>query len=249
MNINYATKTDSGSREVNEDTVLAAEYREGVIAILGDGLGGHGMGDIASQLAVEEAAKSLASGGSLADAFNMAQDCVMKAQERLSAGNKMKTTLCVLRVCGEKAEIGHIGDSRIYCFQNGRFAFRTKDHSIPQMLVNSGEIKEEDIRFHEERNRLLRVIGTEWDGPQYELEPVMVLKRHRLFGRKNKYAFLLCSDGWWELVNEQEMADTLSSSGTPEEWLKKMSCAIWKNGSGKEKDNNTAAAIFVNYDR
>lgn len=114
---------------------------------------------------------------------------------------------------------------------------RTKDHSVPQMLVNSGAIKEKDIRHHEDRSRLLRVMGTEWNTPKYQIMDE--------FDISAKSSFLLCTDGFWELIEEKEMGMCLKKSRSPKEWLSSMEQIIRQNGKGTNMDNYTAIAVFV----
>ena len=59
-------------------------------------------------------------------------------------------------------------------------------------------------------------------------------------------AFLLCSDGFWELIEEKTMQTMLKKSETPENWLDNMEKEVLKNGKGKEMDNYSAVAVFVN---
>ena len=78
------------------------------------------------------------------------------------------------------------------------------------MLVASGEIREKDIRHHEDRNRLLRVMGIPWRKKTYEIAPPIPFDENQ--------AFLLCSDGFWEYIEEAEMAAFLARSATPSGW-------------------------------
>lgn len=247
MIIRFASETENGGREVNEDRVRITGEDSHVIAALADGLGGHGMGDIASETAVENAISIMKNGGSLEEAFDAAQEAVLVKQKALHAGNAMKTTLCLLRIREGICEAGHIGDSRIYFFVDKKLVFRTMDHSVPQMLVRAGEISEDQIRFHEDRNKVLRVIGTEWEEPEYEMEKPFELKKKGLF-RKKRYEFLMCSDGWWELICEDRMQETLKASQNPAEWLLKMKQEIRNAGNTEEMDNYTAAAVFVEFE-
>ena len=149
----------------------------------------------------------------------------------------MKTTMTALVCDGKQVQWGHIGDSRLYMFQDNKIATRTLDHSVPQMLVATGEIKEKDIRGHEDRNRLLKVMGTPWDKPKYELaDPVPC---------KKEMAFLLSSDGFWELVEDRDMVSCLKKAATPKEWLEAMEQIVLKNGVGKKMDNYTAIGVFL----
>ena len=111
------------------------------------------------------------------------------------------------------------------------------DHSIPQMLAMAGDIKESEIRFHKERNILLRVMGEKWERPMQEiLKPMPLRKCH---------AFLLCSDGFWEFITEDEMLRLLKGSSTVQDWLDQMASIVKKNGEGRNMDNNTAIAVWV----
>ena len=113
---------------------------------------------------------------------------------------------------------------------------RTLDHSIPQMLVLAKEIKEEDIRYHSERNIILKVMGTKWENPQYEITGIEKIKKIQ--------AFLLCTDGFWELITENHMEKYLEESSSVNEWLDKMSKHVKQSGKGKDVDNNTAIAVW-----
>ena len=73
----------------------------------------------------------------------------------------MKTTMSVFVTDGKKYLHGHLGDTRIYLLSEDRVLFQSTDHSVPQSLVTSGEIKLSDIRYHEDRNKLFRVLATE----------------------------------------------------------------------------------------
>ena len=96
------------------------------------------------------------------------------------------------------------------------------------------EITQEQIRFHEDRNRVLRALG----GDEEAREETNNVRLTPGF-----HAFLLCSDGSWEYVLETEMEQTLSASSTPEEWLVKM-CNVLQQKESTEHDNFTAAAVF-----
>lgn len=114
---------------------------------------------------------------------------------------------------------------------------RSQDHSVPQMLVNRGDIKEKDIRHHEDRSRLLRVMGTEWDSPKYQVVDDIKLT--------NRSSFLLCSDGFWELIDEKQMCKLLKKAADPQDWLGKMEEIVLANGTGTNMDNYSAIAVFV----
>ena len=239
IGITYSIYTDAGSRAVNEDSVIAFGTGERRGFVLCDGLGGMGMGDLASQLAVHVFEdifnKTDKMKKYLPVAFQAAQDIVTGEQKRLHAEAKMKTTAVALALDRKKAYIGHIGDSRLYIFRNGEVFRRTLDHSIPQMLALTGDIEESEIRHHKKRGILLKTIGVEWDKPMYELmKPISLSKCD---------AFLLCSDGFWELIEDQEMSLFLRNTSGSEEWLDAMSKVVRERGEHKDMDNNSAIAV------
>lgn len=239
-NLKYAIFTDVGSRSVNEDCVGVFQNGKYNCYILCDGLGGHGMGDIASSVVVnsfgEQFAKTEKLVGFLGQAFTIAQNTLIGEQKVHNAKRKMKTTCVTVVVDEKKVYLGHIGDSRCYIFYKNKIKLRTFDHSIPQMLVFSKEIKENQIRNHPDRNMLLRVMGTEWDDAEYELMSPISLKKCQ--------AFLLCSDGFWELIDEDQMCAQLKKSSSVEEWLDSMREIVKVNGQDKNMDNYSAIAVW-----
>lgn len=241
MNLTYSTFTDPGSRKVNEDSIGVCNNEENNCFILCDGLGGHGMGDVASLLVVDvfksQFEKCRDCSEFLGSAFLAAQDVLMAKQSELHAERKMKTTAVSVVTDNKNAYIGHVGDSRLYIFSRNKVKRRTLDHSIPQMLVLSKDIKDSEIRNHPDRNVLLRVLGIDWEEPMYELIKPIPLKKCQ--------AFLLCSDGFWELIEENEMCELLKKAKTVNEWLDNMVDVVRTNGKGRNMDNFSAIAVWL----
>lgn len=239
--ITYKSISRVGSRPVNEDCVGMHKKGQEYGFFLADGLGGHGKGDIASKTAVEQAILRFEEGGfseeTIRQIFLTGQAAIMEKQRELGCVSAMKTTMTALLVGNRSIRFGHVGDSRIYYFRNKRLVGRTMDHSVPQMLAAAGEIKEEEIRHHPDRNRLLRVMGTEWDRPAFQLSEELA--------RSGRQAFLLCSDGFWELIGEREMTDLLKRSRTVEQWMDAMEAVVLRNGKGTAMDNYSAVAVWT----
>jgi serine/threonine protein phosphatase PrpC len=236
--ITYGVISKIGDRGNNEDCVNICANSAGYLFALADGLGGHGQGEIASRIAVEQAAAAIKdSDRDLAQCFDRAQEYILAEQKRRQVKNEIKTTLVCLRIAGATACWGHVGDSRLYYFSKNKLARRSLDHSVPQALAAAGDIKEKEIRRHEDRNRLLRVMGTEWDSPKYELSEEVNLNKGD--------TFLLCSDGFWEWIEDKTMLKTMKIAGTPERWLGLMEEEVLRNGQGNNMDNYSAIAVFV----
>lgn len=239
--VRYKSISNKGSRAINEDCVGMFQRGEEYGFFLADGLGGHGKGDAASQTAVKQAILQFEADGcregTLQAVFERGQNAILNLQKREQNPYSMKTTMTALLIGRESVQWGHIGDSRIYRFWNRKIVGRTLDHSVPQMLVTIGEIREEEIRNHPDRNRLLRVMGMEWEKPEYQIAEEIPLRCGQ--------AFLLCSDGFWELIDEKHMVKFLKQASGVEEWLDRMTAYVQENGKGKDMDNYSAVAVWV----
>lgn len=235
----YSTVSNCGNRQINEDSVGVFEKDGNNCFVLCDGLGGHGMGDVASNLVVnifESQFKNCIPKSFLESIFTISQDVLLDKQVEKHAQRKMKTTAVSIVTDKKNAYIGHVGDSRAYVFHKNKVKFHTLDHSIPQMLVFSKEITEAEIRNHPDRNMLLRVLGNEWEKPMFELQKPIPLKKCQ--------AFLLCSDGFWELIDERSMCETLIKAKDVGEWLESMTEIVINNGKEKNMDNYSAIAVW-----
>ncbi|NOT10981.1 MAG: serine/threonine-protein phosphatase [Methylococcaceae bacterium] len=242
MKYQTATLCQQGGRFTNEDYYGSVELEDDLKCwVVADGLGGHGGGDVASKLAVETIVNTLAENPLLATEtlklqFNNAQEAVIEAQKHSLKLANMQTTAVVLIVHRVLALWGHIGDTRLYYFHEDFLQKQTSDHSVPQLLANAGEIDATEIRFHEDRNRLLRAIGSEEAfKPHLEQSPISL---------HSGDAFLLCTDGFWEYVFEAEMEEDLTQSSSAEEWLNAMEQRLLARAP-EENDNYSAIAIIM----
>ena len=242
MIITYAMRTNQGERKYSEDAVRMARHGDEWLFLLADGLGGMGHGEIASETAVQSAVDRFEWDPDRADVL---KNCIETAQEAVCARQEMDeelkgmaTTFVGLHLAGNSAQWVHIGDSRLYYFRKGKLVTRTLDHSVPQMLVNVGSISPSDIRHHPDRSRLIRIIGTPWEeGDNYSgAPPVSVAEGD---------SFLLCSDGLWEWVEDNEMEEILQGSEKVLEWLSAMERLAFERGRGNNMDNYSAVCVYV----
>ncbi len=241
--IRAASYSDQGGREYNEDSCLVVKQDNHLCAIVADGLGGHGGGKLASMTAVNAVKECFEAKDPDADVqagdicmwFDIANERVLEMQTRECA---MKTTMAVvcLEFGADNVLAAHLGDTRIYHFADGVLSYMSFDHSVSRMAVLAGEIPMEAIRFHTDRNKLLKAVGK-----GEEAVPEM---KELSMDRRVHNAFLICTDGFWEYVTEEQMEETLCASATPKEWLESMRWHI-RDTAKEGNDNNTAIAVFV----
>ena len=236
MDMQTAMLSSCGGRRVNEDTVRILQEGNQLLIFVGDGLGGYAGGAQASQAASDAVAATFQQGSLLSDrwhtaAAEQAELAVQQLQRRQRGG--MKTTMVLLTIEGSMARWTYVGDSRLYHFRCGRLTAQTMDHSVSQMAVLMGQIRPEQIRFHEDRNRVLRALGS--DNARPDISAVTELMQGD--------AFLLCTDGFWEYVYEEEMEQLLQTANNPEDWLRQMENLLLSRVP-EYNDNYTAAAVF-----
>jgi len=234
-----ATLSSAGGRENNEDSCGHALNGAAGCWVLCDGLGGHRGGEIASKTAVDAALASFRTDAAVtAEALEThlgrAQRAVVEKQEADPELTGMRTTFVLLAAGESAARWIHAGDSRLYWFRGGKVREQTRDHSVPQRLADAGEIRMDQVRFHEDRSRLLRSLGA-------RQEPGAVAGS--LPGAPEPGdAFLLASDGFWEWVLEAEMEAALAASQHSKQWLERMEATL-RQRAKDEFDNYSAIAV------
>lgn len=180
-----------------------------------DGMGGHAGGEFASALSAQRIAQIDANYATPDDAGAAMLDVILEANQALSetvAGHPelagMGTTFSGLMFVGEKAVIGHIGDSRVYLYRNGEFTQMTKDHTFVQRLVDLGRITPEEALVHPRRNVIMRVLGDTGEVPEIDFNVLDVLPGDR---------WILCSDGLCGYVSDEIVAANMGSNESAEE--------------------------------
>lgn len=241
MEIDTAYLSDPGGREINQDDGGSVENGETGAWVIADGLGGHKGGEVASTLAVETVLGAFRDTPDLdADVIEShvedAHETILQEQEENPERSSMRTTIVALFRNGTDARWVHVGDARLYHFRGGGIQFQTKDHSVPQTMVAAGEISPDEIRFHEDRSRLLRAVGQEG-----EIRPKLGPESASL---RSGDAFLLCTDGFWEYVTETQMEVALAQSSGADEWLGRMERILHRRAEGKH-DNYSAMGLIV----
>ena len=237
MKISYYAYTNKGGRPNNEDSICCGLQNRRGVFVLADGLGGHSSGEVASGLAAQAIREGCA-GAEILDSETLkgqleeANRLVLEGQ-KVPGREDMKTTAVALALEGDLAFWAHVGDSRLYRFSDGQLVFATRDHSVTYMKYLGGEISYMDVYHDDDRSSLLRVLGKASCQPetgQAELKP--------------GDAFLLCSDGFWEYVYQEEIQADLLKAETPAQWVQLMLLRqIRRTPPGN--DNFSVIAVFV----
>ncbi|HEY3531680.1 MAG TPA: Stp1/IreP family PP2C-type Ser/Thr phosphatase [Casimicrobiaceae bacterium] len=195
-------------RAHNEDTVFVD--RAG-LAILADGMGGYNAGEVASGIAVdvikEGLLPELISGRDLSkvDVNSGLTHAALLLQQQIAAANKgiyeaaqqraecagMGTTVVAAVFHGNRVSIAHIGDSRCYRLRGGRFEQLTRDHSLLQEQIDSGQITPDQARYSLNKNLVTRALGIE------AIVPADVSE----FRVEADDIYVLCSDGLTDMVD------------------------------------------------
>ncbi len=242
--IEYATITDTGEKEKNEDAVRVF-INQSISTygfVLADGLGGYGNGEVASNFVAECVGATIKNSTEfsnvlLDECFDTSQEMLLEEKE-IKGLHSIKTTMVVLIIAENIAQWGHIGDSRLYHFRNGKQMSRTIDHSVPQLLAKCGKIKEKEIRHHPDRSVLLRAMGIEWESSSYEID-----QRNMCIEKGD--TFILCSDGFWEWIDEKNMTKILKKDLSAYDTLNEMVKEVKNNGIGKDMDNYSAILVNI----
>lgn len=242
----FTVVTDKGGRSENQDAWSVCQTKSGgYFFIVADGLGGHRGGRIAAQAAVEgvekyaqEIEESITSPHIVTEAFRRAQENIKAQQQALPDLESMRSTLVMLAVQDGHAIWGHIGDVRLYFFTESEVTFQTKDQSVPQLMVDTGEIEPEDIRNHPDRSRLLQALGKPDD--QYKLKV-----SNEVVQLSSNHQFLLCTDGFWEWILESQMSLALTKD-TIQDTMDFLEQKLQENASKEEDDFDNYTFMLLN---
>jgi serine/threonine protein phosphatase PrpC len=243
--VQVALRSYIGSRAVNEDC-LAVRHEKGFwCLVLSDGAGGHGNGEVASQLVVQRVISGFrcrppTDVHDLSELLLDAHDAVVAGQREMGSANTrsaMHATVVVLLIdtTTGSALWGHVGDSRLYLWREGTLNSVTRDDSVLQSVLDAGLMDAERIKKVKNRGVLLAALGSAEEAQPHVSGP---------FQLQPSDTFLLCSDGWWGGLEPEDLSTLLSSASTPEEWLDGMSDVTEKQADPRQ-DNYSAIACWI----
>lgn len=203
-------QTDVGCRrEINEDHARYIKpadpdqvARKGTLLLVADGMGGHAAGEVASRLAVDIISRRYYQSRheprrALKEAFEEANRVIHKQAREQATQNGMGTTATVLVLQHGEVLFAHVGDSRLYLVRDGHLYTLSEDHSLVMEMVRQGLITASEARDHEDKNVILRALGTK---PEVDVAvapaPLEVQPGDQ---------FLVCSDGLYDMVPDEEI--------------------------------------------
>lgn len=242
--VRFARVTHSGGRESNQDA-LASAYQDGLACgVVSDGVGGHSGGEIASAIVVDAVVKrflleSSFSQRALQSYIDYASEQIAQRKASQASLQQMSATLAVVLLDPKSrmALWAHKGDTRVYLFRHNKILSVTKDHSLVQKLVDAGYCRAEDLPAHPQRSVLWAAIGAENSSNSSNSMTAQTLEAGDVF--------LVCTDGFWEWLTEQDIESTLGATASLEAWLISLQSLVESRAamSLSAYDNYTALAI------
>ena len=232
LNLNWISSSTSKLgfvRSVNEDALLDA--REQNLWVVADGMGGHSYGDEASRTIIDQLV-SFRRGDNMQGNIDDLKARLQLAHEQCRSngdGQMMGSTVATLFVHDPYCFFLWAGDSRIYRYRNNQLQQMTKDHSLVQELVSIGELEREDMEKHPSSHIITRAIGVH---SELDLE-----LQYDVIEPGDKY--LVCSDGLYKDVVEQEIADGMALATVDESLESLVDLALDRGGT----DNTTAIIV------
>ena len=217
MIIRYAVKSCQGGRSYNEDTVQVHETAGKRLYVLADGLGGQGHGEVASATAVNSVIHR-----AIWDGQN--EQFIAAAIEGAQHAVREKRK--------ENAEYRNMCTTLVVLTITGRMAQWGHIGDSRLYMFRRNRIYHQTLD-----HRLLHSIGYEWSGRPYSIGPETELMEGD--------AFLLCSDGFWEYIEETEMISLLKKHKDPVSWLEAMRKIVAQRGRDEQQDNYSAICIKI----
>lgn len=240
MNLDSFTFTSEGGRAYNEDFVACREDGDRAIYVVADGLGGHQNGEMASECVADSLILAWESSGReewgrwLDEQTAAANQRLLELQREQRSN--MKSTLAALLIDGQQAFWGNVGDSRVYYLHGQAIADITEDHSVAYKKYKAGQITRAQIGQDEDQSCLLRALGNtdRWEPDLHECGENIA----------EGDGFLLCSDGLWEYVYDEEILIDFLKSETAQEWAEHLLLRAIDRIQ-KENDNLSLVTVMV----
>lgn len=232
-----------GNRKNNQDRLSVVESHAGVVLILGDGLGGKPGGELAAETLIKSIQHSLRHEiMPVENPQELLEKVIIKAHHDVrTMGQKQDpplepgSTAVVCLIQNKKAWWAHVGDSRFYLFRDGLPIYRTQDDSFVEHLYQRGEISIEKLNDHPMRNYVTQCIGIMESDPKVAVSKGVDLETGD--------TLLLCSDGFWEPLDDAQIGSNLIDNGVNDAVTKLAARA--EQTSYPKSDNTTVLAMKI----
>jgi PPM family protein phosphatase len=237
--VDASVASDQGPhRQTNEDCGQVIVSGKGVLVIVADGMGGHKGGEVASAMTVRMVKEGFAAseadpGTALVKAVQEANREIYGVARRHAQLAGMGTTCTAVVVVDGMAYSAHVGDSRAYLVRGEQIYRMTEDHSATMAMVKQGVLTLKEAREHEDRNVILRAVGTH--------EEVEVETWERPLALHPGDRMLLCSDGLHDVVEDAEMRAIAGANEPAEACARLVKLALDRDCT----DNVTVAVLRV----
>jgi len=243
--VEIALLSDPGGRSGNEDACGHWHSERHLCCVLADGAGGffavaYRPGPWLLHVGGSVADAPSADGAALAQLAQRANEALLAQRESDARLRDMHTTLVCLVIdfVAARAHWVHAGDSRLYWFRAGRLRQRTLDHSLVQGLLQAGVLTPEQARAHPRRSELQSALGTRAEDLRIDAAATVEIEPGD--------AFLLCSDGLWEFIDDDAMQAALARSRTAGAWVAALEQGVREAARGRAThDNFSALAVRV----
>jgi serine/threonine protein phosphatase PrpC len=233
LRLDWAAGSDPGRvRANNQDAAVAEE----TLFVVADGMGGHAAGEVASRVAIESMRETIV-GGTLVEAVRIANKAVFDQATDDPSLHGMGTTLAAIALVDDadgttRMHVVNVGDSRVYLLRDGELEQITDDHSLVAELERDGRLTAEEARVHPQRNIVTRVLGNTPDVDVDEF-PVDPFRGDR---------FVLCSDGLFNEVSDDEIAAVLRHEREPQRAVDEL---VRRANAAGGRDNITVVVVDV----
>jgi len=237
--------TDTGKvRSHNEDNVviLKNEYNEFMMAVA-DGMGGHKAGEVASFIATNKLTTEFLKKGRIGnkssaeewakEMYSEINNEIFSYTDEHKESMGMGTTLVMCILTSDYLLFANIGDSSGYVTKQKKLFKVTKDHTLTNLLINTGDLTEEEAKTHPQKNIIMKALGA--------INPV----RPDLFYVEDEIdSILLCSDGLTSMLNNEQIEKVLNSELTMEEKV----IRLIKRSNNRGGNDNISVAYLVKED-
>lgn len=262
-NIAVGKASDVGIvRKLNEDSIATFEFTHIMqsisqpfgLFVVADGMGGHDAGEEASRIAIETITRQILSNINEINFSNknirgLIESAVFEANNNICEfaainNNNMGTTVTLAFVMNQDVYIMNVGDTRTYLYSKKKLKLITHDHSLVYRLFRLGHISYGEIPNHPQSNQILCALGdpdlkTSLENMEKQAKQPYFFK-HKL---KNGDGLLLCSDGLWQMIPENNIKHVLETHTNPQ---KAVDILVNKANENGGHDNISIIYVKIN---